>query len=1217
MSNSSRTQKKCEEHQPELEQVIHQVMRSTFLTLVISMIICLLTAATSQSQTRADNTKKVLVLNSYHRGFYWSDNIMSAIQSEFDKSDLSVELFFEYMDTYRHTAEDVFPHLRQLYETKYKNIKFDLIISSDEAALPFLLTYRDQLFPGVQHVFCGVNNFHEFNTEGYKSLTGLVETHERQTTVEIALKLHPLANQIVVINDEVSKEITRWEYLGRARSQFKDRIKFVNFSLKDMSMDQMLAKLETLGSESIVLLLGAFKDAEGNRYLIKEASELIRQHCKVPIYIVSEMWIGYGTVGGYLSHPSVQGQIAAQLAIRILKGEPADNIPVIPESPHRYLFDYEQLKHFKIPLTSLPEGSTFINEPESLYYTYKEEIRLVILTIMILLLMVLFLVINMIYRRKAERALQKITKEQQIILDSVSATIWYKNTNNELIRVNKAAAQLVGMKPSDIEGKSVYELFGDAADSYYKDDLEVIMTGKPKLGITEQIKLPSGDKRWMQTDKVPYRDDKGKIIGVIVFSVDITKRKKIEQAVMESEAIYRRAIENAEGVPYQLRFSDNKYVFIGSGMEELIGLPKEKLSWDNLNNLIIDVNLLPPSTSTKLVDWRKAFFAGDKELAKKYMDAYHQDISKGLVDRHRSDINIVTPAGEKKWLNDCSLFVKDEVSGEVVGSIGILQDITERKQAEEAVAHSETIYRRAIENARGVPYQLRWSDDKYVFMGSGIEEVTGIPSEKFTSETWMNSVIGSISVNFENTTKDTNDFRKAFNDGRMDKNKSFQVDTHIRTQNGEEKWVTDCFLLTTDKKTGKVTGSMGILQDITERKLIEQELQKTKEGLEIKVQDRTALLKKTNERLEREIIQHTKAEENLQVSEQRYALAQRAAHIGSWDSNIATEQIVWSEEIEPMFGFSNGQFGGTQEAFVECVHPDDRQHVKDSLDACLNENKEYAIEHRIIWPDGTIRWVSETGSIVSRDENAKPTRMVGIVEDITERKRNEHDLLTYQRQLRSLALESSLAEERLRRRIAIEIHDNIGQDLAMSKIKLESFAKSLSLKKPVKVLEEIRDSMTKLIENTRSLTFELSPPVLYELGFDAALEWLTRYAQEQYGFSVKFKNNSQHDPMEDNLRVLFFQASRELVVNIAKHAKASNVEISIQNIDSQIHVTVEDDGIGFDASQIDHQDHRKGGFGLFSIRERLNQIGGRLIIKSEPGHGTKVTLAAPIEKHTA
>ena len=242
------------------------------------------------------------------------------------------------------------------------------------------------------------------------------------------------------------------------------------------------------------------------------------------------------------------------------------------------------------------------------------------------------------------------------------------------------------------------------------------------------------------------------------------------------------------------------------------------------------------------------------------------------------------------------------------------------------------------------------------------------------------------------------------------------------------------------------------------------------------------------------------------------------------------------------------------------------------------------------------------------------TYIQGIWRDITEQKLAEEKVMAYQQQLRSLGSELSLSEERLRRRIATNVHDNVGQYLAISKIKLESMVKSASSAKLAKSLGEVSEMIGRIIESTRSLTFELSPPVLYELGFEAAVEWLVRNTRKQHGLSTEFVNDRRPKPLDEAAMVFLFQAVRELLVNVAKHARADNVTVSTERIGDEVHVSVEDDGVGFDLLHARQIGWQNSGYGLFSIRERLGHIGGHLSIESKPGHGTLATLIVPIDR---
>ncbi len=238
----------------------------------------------------------------------------------------------------------------------------------------------------------------------------------------------------------------------------------------------------------------------------------------------------------------------------------------------------------------------------------------------------------------------------------------------------------------------------------------------------------------------------------------------------------------------------------------------------------------------------------------------------------------------------------------------------------------------------------------------------------------------------------------------------------------------------------------------------------------------------------------------------------------------------------------------------------------------------------------------------------------GAMTDITPRKKAEKKLLEYQNELRSMASELSLVEERERRRIAAELHDRIGQSLAMAKIGLGTLSELVDNPSIEQEIDKIKGLVKQTINDTRLLTVELSPPILYELGFEAAVEWFAEEFQTQHGIEVQFEDDSQPKPLNEDIRVILFKVVQELFFNVLKHAMAKCVFIKLAKNGKEILITFDDNGVGFNTYNKPSRSGSKTGFGLFSIRERLNHMGGHFQIKSTPGEGTYATISAPLNK---
>ncbi|MFH1883768.1 MAG: PAS domain S-box protein, partial [Planctomycetota bacterium] len=237
--------------------------------------------------------------------------------------------------------------------------------------------------------------------------------------------------------------------------------------------------------------------------------------------------------------------------------------------------------------------------------------------------------------------------------------------------------------------------------------------------------------------------------------------------------------------------------------------------------------------------------------------------------------------------------------------------------------------------------------------------------------------------------------------------------------------------------------------------------------------------------------------------------------------------------------------------------------------------------------------------------------------DITERKKTENELIENQAKLKAMASKILMTEEHERQRLAVGLHDEVCQKLVLTKLALES---SLQLVSDSKVLASLRiacGGIGETIEQADSLTFELSNPVLHQLGFVIALEkYLTEEIRQKHGIEYELESDEQLGTMQDEIKNCLFRVTRELLTNVVKHAHARKVKVSARESQSQIYVRVQDDGVGFKYSEVGAEISQTARFGLFSIREQLEYLGGHLEIESEPGRGTTATVVVPQTKKT-
>ncbi len=272
-------------------------------------------------------------------------------------------------------------------------------------------------------------------------------------------------------------------------------------------------------------------------------------------------------------------------------------------------------------------------------------------------------------------------------------------------------------------------------------------------------------------------------------------------------------------------------------------------------------------------------------------------------------------------------------------------------------------------------------------------------------------------------------------------------------------------------------------------------------------------------------------------------------------------------------------------------------------------------------PPFPVRYRRPDGTTVDAEAIAAPFLFRGakaalvIARDETERKDLQEKVRAYQKELYAVAAEMTAMEARIEEReryqIAADLHDYVGQNLVVTQFKLGTLARLLTSPEEVRRVEELRDVIAQTIQYTRSLTVELCPPDLAEIGLGAALEALAEGFSRAHGIAIAVQNNGPEGGLDRETRYLLYRNIRELLMNVVKHARASEVKISLVRYDDRLRIVVADNGAGFDPADMRTE---KGGFGLFAIRERMERIGGTCDIAATPGAGATVALTVPVRQ---
>ena len=391
----------------------------------------------------------------------------------------------------------------------------------------------------------------------------------------------------------------------------------------------------------------------------------------------------------------------------------------------------------------------------------------------------------------------------------------------------------------------------------------------------------------------------------------------------------------------------------------------------------------------------------------------------------------------------------------------------------------------------------------------------------------------------------------------FDRLEKFEMEYRLRRHDGEYRWILDLGVPRFNQDHS-FAGYIGICVDVTDRK---------------------------------------STEEALHISEERFRLAQSAAHIGTFEWNIQTGVNTWTPELQAIYGLPPSGFGGTQTAFENLVHPDDRAAVVELVDDSLRTGRPTNAEWRVIWADGSVHWIAGRWQVFM-NESGKPSRMIGVNLDVTERKRAEEALFEVNSRLIQ-------AQEQERARIGRELHDNVNQRLAMLAIELEHLQDNPSEVRSR--VQELLQQTTELSNDVQALSHELHSSKLEYLGAIRGMKsWCKEFGERQK-MEIEFKSSEVPKSLSPQISLCLFRVLQEALHNAAKHSGVRRIEVQLREDSGEIHLVVSDSGRGFDLETA----MQGRGLGLTSMQERVRLVNGMIEIQSKPMGGTTIHVRVP------
>lgn len=785
---------------------IHSHCLLTALLLLLLLVVC--------PQGYAENFANVLMLNSYHIGFKWSDEIGEGVTSILNSEELEVKLFIEHLDSKRIYSQPAFDRLAELIEEKYRHTTIDTVIVADNNALAFLRKYRHTLFHQIPVVFCGINDVDPSDLKGLEPVTGVNEAADVKATLKLALQLQPLTEHIIVVNDTTpsGKEVNR--EIRRNAAEFTDQVDFVYWDA--LPMEELLRRLTDLKTGDIVLFSFFIRDSLGRFYEYDDSAESITHASPVPVFGLWDFNLGHGIVGGKLVSGYEQGRAVGEMVLRLITGEQVESIPLLMKSPNRFAFDYQELERFGLDPSLLPPESYFINRTISLYERHRVIIWAVCFTLLALSILTIFLLISIVKRRKVE---ENLRASQQFILGitgNVPGIVFQFYATGE----GQYGMSFVSEKSRDILGLDVpltdflnsfsKHLHHADKDPFFTSIEQAVKNTSPWHFEGRFLKY-TGEQIWFSGRSIPRKKVSDRIVfdGVML---DITEVKNTEEKLRQSEQRMAEII-NFLPDPTFVIDTESRVISWNRAIENLTGIKAEDILGKG------DYAYALPFHGMRCPVMVDQVLNSDEDIAEKYKNITRQ--GNLLISESLEPLQLL----DNRYFRNVAGPLYDQ-KGQVAGAIETIHDITRQREAEQEAEASnfETQKNLAFIEAMlsAIPSPVYFKDTQGCFLGcnQAYSDLQGFSNEEIIGKTVHELYPQELAEVYQ---------RK---DLELLQNPGFQeYEMQILDKDGvarEAFFAKDVFR----DHLGKVAGIVGAFMDISQLKKAEENLRRLQNYLE-------------------------------------------------------------------------------------------------------------------------------------------------------------------------------------------------------------------------------------------------------------------------------------------------------------------------------------------------------------------------------------------------